>query len=94
MLNFVPDHLKTKKMCKHAVKKLPYLLIYDPDRDIWDKAILENGGTLESVPDCYKNQDICNKSVDNYSQALEFVLECYKTLKKWVTKLSVLIFLQ
>ena len=23
MLNFVPDHLKTKKMCKHAVKKLP-----------------------------------------------------------------------
>ena len=21
MLTFVPDHLKTKKMCKHAVKK-------------------------------------------------------------------------
>ena len=26
MLKFVPNHLKTKKMCKHAVKKLPYLL--------------------------------------------------------------------
>ena len=26
MLKFVPDHLKTKKKCKHAVKKLPYLL--------------------------------------------------------------------
>ena len=25
MLKFVPDHLKTKKMCKHTVKKLPYL---------------------------------------------------------------------
>ena len=25
MLKFVPDHLKTKKLCKHAVKKLPYL---------------------------------------------------------------------
>ena len=25
MLKFIPDHLKTKKMCKHAVKKL---LIY------------------------------------------------------------------
>ena len=25
MLKFVPDHLKTKKMCKHSVKKLPYL---------------------------------------------------------------------
>ena len=22
ILKFVPDHLKTKKMCKHAVKKL------------------------------------------------------------------------
>ena len=31
MLKFVPDHLKTKKMCKHAVKKLPYLLRYVPD---------------------------------------------------------------
>ena len=26
MLKIVPDYLKTKKMCKHAVKKLPYLL--------------------------------------------------------------------
>ena len=26
MLEFVPDHVKTKKMCKHAVKKLHYLL--------------------------------------------------------------------
>ena len=27
MLKFVPDHLKTKKMCKHAVKKLDTFLI-------------------------------------------------------------------
>ena len=26
-----------------------------------DKAILENCGTLKSVPDCYKNQETCNK---------------------------------
>ena len=26
MLKFVPNHLKTKNMCKHAVKKLLYLL--------------------------------------------------------------------
>ena len=31
MLKFVPDHLKTKAMCKHAVKKLLYLLRYVPD---------------------------------------------------------------
>ena len=24
MLKFIPDHLKTKKMCKHAVQKLPF----------------------------------------------------------------------
>ena len=30
-----------------------------------DKAILENDGTLESVPDCYKNQQMCDKAVDN-----------------------------
>ena len=32
MLKFIPDHFKTKKMCKHAVKKLPYLLRYVPDQ--------------------------------------------------------------
>ena len=26
MLKFVPDHLKTKKMCKHATKKLPVVV--------------------------------------------------------------------
>ena len=54
MLKFVPNHLKTKKMCKHAVKKLPYLLRYVPDQyktqQMCNKAILENGGTLKSVP--------------------------------------------
>ena len=29
-------------------------------------AIFENGETIESVPDCHKNQDMCNKGVDNY----------------------------
>ena len=31
MLKFVPDHLKTKKICKRAVKKLPYILSYVRD---------------------------------------------------------------
>ena len=31
-LKFVSDHLKTKTMCKHAVKKLPFLIRYVPDR--------------------------------------------------------------
>ena len=28
MLKSVSDHLKTKEMCKHAVKRLPHLLRY------------------------------------------------------------------
>ena len=41
-----------------------------------DKPILENGGMLKLVPDCYKNQQICNKANDNLSYALEFVPDC------------------
>ena len=32
ILRSVPDHLKTKKMCKHAVRKLSFLTRYVPDR--------------------------------------------------------------
>ena len=32
MLKFVPDHLKTKKMCNHAIKKLPFLIRYVPGK--------------------------------------------------------------
>ena len=45
-LKLVPDHLKSKKLCKHAVKKLPFLLRYVSDQykfqQISDKVILEN----------------------------------------------------
>ena len=50
MLREVPDHLKTKKMCKHAVKKLPFVLRYVLHRhktqQMSDKTILENGEAL------------------------------------------------
>ena len=32
MLEFVADHLKTKKMCKHTVNMLPFLVKYIPER--------------------------------------------------------------
>ena len=41
-----------------------------------DKAILENGVTLESVPDDYKIQQMFNKAFDNYLHALKFVPDC------------------
>ena len=32
VLKLVPGHLKTKKMCKHAVRKLLFLIRYAPDQ--------------------------------------------------------------
>ena len=63
-----------------------------------DKAILENGGTSEFVPDCYKNKQMCDEAVDNYSHALKFVLDCYNAicclmLKKGVIKLLIDVFM-
>ena len=84
MLRFIPDNLKTKNMCKHAVTKLPLVITYLADQyktRMCDKAVLENGGMLKTVPDCYKNKKIRNKAVDNYARALEFVPDCYKTQK-------------
>ena len=52
------------------------MLSYVPDRyktqQMCNKAILENGETLKSAPDCWKKQEISNKTVYNYPHPLEF----------------------
>ena len=53
-----------------------------------DKVFLETCRTLKSAFECYKNQEVCNKAVDNYPHALYFVPECYKT-QKCVIKLLI-----
>ena len=71
MLRLVTDHLKNEKMCKHAVKKLPFLINYVPNNTRLYKCILENGEiTFLSFPDRYKDQNMCNKAIDNYAHAL------------------------
>ena len=56
MLRFVSDHLKTKNMSKHAVKKFPFVIRYVSNwyktQEMCDRVILENGGTLMFVSDC------------------------------------------
>ena len=46
IIKFIHDHLKTKKMRKHAVRKLHYLLRYVPNRymirQMYNEAGLEN----------------------------------------------------
>ena len=60
MLQIVPDHLKTKKICRNVVKKLPFIIImYVPDlyktNEMYDKVVLGKSGTLKFISDCYKN---------------------------------------
>ena len=47
-----------------------------------DKDILEKGGTFKYIPNCYKNQEMSIKVVDNYTHPLEFVPDCYMPQKK------------
>ena len=85
-------------MCKYAVRKLAYLLRYDSDQyktqQMCNKATSENGGTLNSAPDSYKNQAMSNNVVDRYLHLLKFFSEYFMTHKKCVIKLLILIFLQ
>ena len=75
------------KMCKNAVNKLPFAIMYVLDRyenqELCEKIILKNGGELRFIPDCCKNQKTCDKSFDTYPSPIQFVpeCECYTTQK-------------
>ena len=60
MQRFVPYHLENQKICKRAVKELLFVVRYVPGRykihEMCDKAFLEKGETLKSVPDSYRNK--------------------------------------
>ena len=59
-----------------------------------DKAILENVGTLKYVPGCYKNEEVCNKAIENNTlMHLNLFLNAIR-LKKCMIKLLILILLQ
>ena len=53
MLELVPDHLKIKKMCKRAVKKLPYLLRYVPDKYKIEKCVINNSRKWWNIKVCF-----------------------------------------
>ena len=59
MPRFVPDHFKTKKMCKY--------------KKMCNRAVDNCAHVVEFVPDCHKTQKICNKAVDAYPPAIQFV---------------------
>ena len=59
MIRLVPNHLKAKKMCKIAVKKLPSVIKYVSDQyksnEMWN-VTKENDGMLKFIPDYYEDK--------------------------------------
>ena len=47
MLKFVPDHHKTKKICKNAVKKLLFVRRYVPDRWVKELQLKSEGSEFK-----------------------------------------------
>ena len=84
MFKLVLDNLKTKKMYKHTVKKLSFLVKYVPDRckaqQLCDKVIIENDGMIMFIPDQYITQE-CDNVVNNYPDTSESVPDCFMTQK-------------
>ena len=39
-----------------------------------DKTVVKTGGTLKFVPGKYKNKKMCNQAVENYVDAIEYVI--------------------
>ena len=76
MLRYVPDQIKTKKMCKQAAEKLPFVIRYvlnpKETQELCGKTIVENSGMLMFFPECYKNKKMRNKAVDNYAHVLMY----------------------
>ena len=92
MLSFVPHHFKTKKKCKYAVKKIPFLIRYVPDQyktqQMSDKAVDTDLSATQFVPECYKTQEMCYKGV--HRGFLYFILFLiYLKPKKHVTFLYI-----
>ena len=48
---------------------------------MFNKVFVEKGGMLGLIPECYKYERMCEKSVDNYSHAFRLVSYCYKIEK-------------
>ena len=68
ILRIVPDHLKTKKYVKKAVKKLLLVISHCPDRDktqeMCDEADNIYPSAIQLFSECYKTQETCEKVVD------------------------------
>ena len=47
---------------------------------------VSDSGMFRFIPDCYKNQKVWDKAIDNYSHALEFIPDWCNTIYSWCYK--------
>ena len=67
MLEVVPNHFKTQKMCDKAVDCIPWSLAHVPNyfktQEMCNKAVYKNPCCLKYLPDYLKAGVMCNKEV-------------------------------
>ena len=89
MLKYVPDYLKTEKMCKRAVEENSWSLAYAPDRFKWKdmcKGVSLHPWLIGHFPDYFKTQEMCNEAIELDPSFLRFVLDWFVSqehLKIW-----------
>ena len=70
-------------MHKNAVKKLPFVIKYDLDRckthEMCNKAVSTYHSRMQFIPEGYKSEVICGKSVDTGPFVFGFVSDRYMT---------------
>ena len=67
MLKYVPDYLKTKKMCERAVEEDSWSLAYVPDRfkkEDMRKGVCFHPWLIGHVHDQHITQEMCNEAVE------------------------------
>ena len=89
MLKYVPDYLKTEKMCERAVEEDSWPLVYVPDcfkRKDMCKGVCPHPRLIGHVPDHFKTQEMCNKAVELDPSFLWFVTDWFvsqEQLRLW-----------
>lgn len=82
-LEYIPDKMKTTKMCEMAVKHYDYYIKHVPDKLKTKKmceTVVRSGGTyLRCIPDEFKTKELCEIAVNKYGCNLKYVPDNLRT---------------
>ena len=82
-LTFLPDHLKTNRMCSEAARREPLTLKFVPEnlqtQEMCKRVVEENPRLLKYVPDRFKTKEICDKTVSRDPSSLQYVPDYFVT---------------